>query len=207
MSIIGILSSNLFASGAAQSAQNTQAAQNAGSNPSKFQQIKTEFQQLGQDLQAGNLSQAQADYTSLSQNVPGLTQSQNAASPLAQAFQQLGQDLQSGNLQAARGDYSTVQQDTQQAASQARGHHHHHHAETSQESGSNQEQGAIQQAFSQLAQSLQAGSLSGAQSAFATLQNDLQQIGGFLPGFSSGDSGSSGGGPIPAASGSVSVSA
>ena len=205
MSIIGILSSNLFASGAAQNTPNTQ---NAGNNPSKFQQIKAEFQQLGQDLQSGNLTQAQADYTSLSQNLPGLTQPQTATNPLAKAFQQLGQDLQAGNLQAAQSDYSTVRQDAQQVASQARGHHHHHHrVEGGEQSGSNQQQGAIQQAFSQLAQSLQAGSLSGAQSAFATLQNDLQQIGGFLPGFSSGDSGSSGSSPIPAASGSLSVSA
>jgi hypothetical protein len=38
----------------------------------------------------------------------------------------------------------------------------------------------VNQAFSTLGQDLQAGNLSGAQSAFATLQNDLQQIGGFL---------------------------
>jgi hypothetical protein len=169
MSIIGILSSNLFASGASQHTQNAQNTQSSGNGPSKFQQIKTEFQQLGQDLQAGN-------------------------------------------LQAAQSDYANVQQDAQQNASQnaaqAHGHHHHHHhTEGSQESGANQGTSAVQQAFTQLAQSLQAGSLSGAQSAFATLQNDLQQIGGFLPGFSSTGSGSSGGGPIPAASGNLSVSA
>jgi hypothetical protein len=205
MSIVGILASNLFASGAAQSTQSTP---NAGNNTSKFQQIQKEFQQLGQDLQSGNLTQAQADYTTLSQDVPGLAQAKNSSNPLVQAFQQLGQDLQSGNLQAAQGDYANVQQDAQQAATQAHGHHrHHHHAEGSEESGSSQQTSGVQQAFSQLAQSLQAGNLSGAQSAFATLQNDLQQIGGLLPGFSSGDSGSSGGGPIPAASGTLSVSA
>jgi hypothetical protein len=87
-----------------------------------------------------------------------------------QAFNQLGQDLQSGNLQAAQSDYTNVQQDAQQNAAQAHGHHHHHHgSEDSQESGSNPLTSPINQAFSQLAQSLQTGNLSGAQSAFATL--------------------------------------
>ncbi|HWX37957.1 MAG TPA: hypothetical protein VNY09_01880 [Candidatus Sulfotelmatobacter sp.] len=205
MSIIGILSSNLFAAGAA---QNTQSAQNTGNNPSKFQQIKAEFQQLGQDLQSGNLTQAQKDYTTLSQNLPGLPQAQNTANPLVQAFNQLGQDLQSGNVQAAQSDYATVQQDAQQNAAHASGHHHHHHrAEGSQESGSNPQTNSINTAFSQLAESLQAGSLSGAQSAFATLQSDLQQIGGFLPLFVAGGSGTASAAPAQSNSSSLSVSA
>ena len=73
MSIIGILSSNLFAAGAA---QNTQSSQN---NPSKFQQIKTEFQQLGHDLLSGNLTQAQSDFATLAQNLPGASQSTAAS--------------------------------------------------------------------------------------------------------------------------------
>lgn len=205
MSIIGILSSNLFATGAAQNAQNSG---QAGGGSSKFQQLKTEFQQLGQDLQSGNLTQAQKDYATLSQNLPGLSQAQNSANPFVQAFNQLGQDLQSGNLQAAQSDYTNVQQDAQQNTAQAHGHHHHHHrAEESQQSGSNPQTSPINQAFSQLAQSLQAGNLSGAQSAFATLQNDLQQIGGFLPPFVSGASGTGGGASAPSSSSNLSVSA
>ena len=91
MSIIGILSSNLFAAGAA---QNTQSSQN---NPSKFQQIKTEFQQLGQDLLSGNLTQAQSDFATLSQNLSAASQngapnnnSATGASAVAKAFAQLG---------------------------------------------------------------------------------------------------------------------
>ena len=206
MSIIGILASNLFASAATQSAQNAHNSQNAGTS-SKFQQIKTEFQQLGQDLQSGNLTQAQQDYATITQNVPGLSNSQNSSNPVVQAFNQLGQDLQSGSLQAAQGDYATVQQDAQQGSTQARGHHHHHHrAEDSQESGSNQQQNSINQAFSQLAQSLQAGNLSGAQSAFSLLQTDLQQIGGLLP-TASGGAASAAGGAVGANVGSLSVSA
>ena len=70
MSIVGILSSNLFASGATQNAQ--QSERGLGGS-SKSQQLKTEFQQLGQDLQSGNLTQAQKDCATLSQSLPGLS--------------------------------------------------------------------------------------------------------------------------------------
>jgi len=201
MSLIGLLSSNLFSAGAAHNSQNTQSSQNS---PSTFQQIKAEFQQLGQDLQSGNLTQAQTDFATLSQNLPGASQS--SANPILQAFSQLGKDLQSGNLQAAQQDYTTVQQDARQIASQVGGHHghHHHHAESSQSStSSTQQANPIAAAFSTLAQDLQAGNLSGAQSAFATLQNDLQQIGGFLTGGSSG----TGSAAAPSSTGSLNVTA
>jgi outer membrane protein assembly factor BamD (BamD/ComL family) len=179
MSVIGIASNILSAISGSHNQQ------------TNFQQVQSEFQQLGQDLQSGNLTQAQSDFVTLSQNVPGLSQNSTSAtstsatnsSPIAQAFAQLGQDLQSGNLQAAQQDYTTVQQDAQQSAGQqVGGHHHHHHAESSQGSSSSasSQTNPIVQAFSQLEQTLQAGNLSGAQSAFSTLQNDLQQIGGFV---------------------------
>jgi outer membrane protein assembly factor BamD (BamD/ComL family) len=187
MSIVGILSSNLFAAGAAHLSGK---AQNSRSDPSQFQQIKTEFQQLGQDLQSGNLTQAQQEYTTLSQNLP--SSSQSSANPVLQAFKQLGTDLQAGNLQAAQKDFTTVAQDVQQIASQVQGHHrHHHHAAESQDADANGAQSkAISQAFGTLSQDLQAGNLAGAQAAFATLANDLQQIGGFS---SAGSSGTTGG--------------
>jgi outer membrane protein assembly factor BamD (BamD/ComL family) len=158
MSIIGILSSNLFAAGAA---RNTQSSQN---DPADFQQIKTEFQQLGQDLKSGNLQAAQQDFTNLQQD---------------------------------------LQQNTSQ---QVGGHHHrHHHAERSQSSSSSSSQQAnpIVQAFSTLAQDLQSGNLAGAQSAFATLQNDLQQIGGFLTAGSNGTSSTA----VVSSAGSLNVTA
>ncbi len=202
MSLVGILSSNLFGAGAAQTIQNTLSNQNAQGNPSKFQQIKTEFQQLGQDLQSGNLAQAQQDYTTLSQNLPASTQSSN--NPALQAFTQLGQDLQTGNLQAAQQDYTTVQQDTrQQNAGQVPEHHgrHHFQPENSQSSStSSQQSNPIAQAFGTLASDLQAGNLSGAQTAFAALQSDLQQIGGYV---TSGTSSTA----ATAAAGSLNVSA
>ncbi|MBZ5698028.1 MAG: hypothetical protein LAN18_05720 [Acidobacteriia bacterium] len=178
MSVTGIASSILAAISGSQSYQ------------TRTQQIQSEFQQLGQDLQSGNLTQAQSNFTKLSHNVPGLNQDSTTTTgtnnnPIAQAFARLGQDLRSGNLTAAQQDYTTVQQDVQQNAGQqqVRGHHHHHHAESSQDSSSSssQQTNPIVQAFRQLEQTLlQAGNLSGAQSAFSALQNDLQQIGGFI---------------------------
>jgi hypothetical protein len=156
MSIIGILSSNLFAAGAA---HNTQSSQNT---PSNFEQIKTEFQQLGKDLTSGKLQAAQQDFTNLQLDLR------------LNASQQVG------------------------------GHHHYHHpAETLQSSSSSQQSNPIAQAFSALAQDLQAGNLSAAQSAFATLQNDLQQIGGLLTAGSNGISSTA----IPSSTGSLNVTA
>ena len=206
MSIIGILSSNLFSAGAAQNTRNSQ------NNPSKFQQIRTEFQQLGQDLQSGDLTQAQSDFATLSQNLSGGSQSSatgtnstTGKSAIFQAFAQLGQDLQSGNLQGAQQDFTNLQQDLQQNPSQQVGghHHHHHHAESSQSSSSSLQNNPIVQAFSSLAQDLQAGNLSGAQSAFSALQNDLQQIGGFLTAGSNGASSTA----VPSSAGSLNVTA
>jgi outer membrane protein assembly factor BamD (BamD/ComL family) len=159
---------------------------------SPMQQIRSEFQQLGQDLQSGNLTQAQSDFTTLSKNLSSVFQNSGVttgtattagANPVIQAFNQLGQDLQSGNLQAAQQDFTTIQQDAQQQlnATQVQGHpHHHHHAESSENSSSSsQRTNPVLQAFNQLAHSLQSGNLQSAQQAFSTLQSDLQQIGGF----------------------------
>jgi hypothetical protein len=182
MSITGIASSILTAISGNQGHQ------------TRAQQIQSEFQQLGQDLQSGNLTQAQSDFATLTHNLSGLTQTDAAATTttattpapstnsIAQTFAQLGQDLQSGNLQAAQQDYTTIQQGAQQnAGQQVTGHHHHHHhTENSQNSSLSQQTNPVVQAFSQLEQTLQVGNLQGAQSAFAVLQNDLQQIGGFI---------------------------
>lgn len=92
-----------------------------------MQQFKQEFQQLGQDLHADNLSAAQADFVALQQLGPqGLsTSTAQSSSPLAQAFKQLSQDLSSGNLSAAQQDYVKIQRAIQNQAPQTQGHHHH----------------------------------------------------------------------------------
>jgi len=159
MSTSGISSNSLFS-------YDSQSVQN------KWQQVRQDFQQLGQDLQSGNLSAAQQDLVTLQQlhsegnsTSTSQTQSQN---PVQQDFSQLAQDLQSGNLSAAQQDYTKIQQDLQSQGAQA--HHHHHH---SGGDGSSQ----ISQLFQQLGQDIQSGNLSSAQQTFATLQQDLQQLG------------------------------
>jgi outer membrane protein assembly factor BamD (BamD/ComL family) len=167
MSVSGISSSNLYN----YSAQNLQ---------TQINQVQQDFKQLGQDLQSGNLSAAQSDFTTLQKIKPqsSSTSASQSSSPLAQAFQKLGQDLQSGNLSGAQQDYSSIQQDFQNLATQMQGHHHHHHGggetSTSGSSTSGTSAGAIGQMFSQLGQSLQSGNLSSAQSEFASLQQELQ---------------------------------
>ncbi len=152
-------------------------AQDFQDNAATFQ---TEFQQLGTDLQAGNLSAAQQDFVTLQSSAPGANSSSTSTSstttnPLAQAFNQLSTDLQSGNLSAAQQDFATIQQALQSRA--AHGHHHHGHRSGSQSGDSN----SIGEQFQQLGAALQSGNLSSAQQAYATLQQDFQS-------FSSGDS-------------------
>lgn len=139
---------------------------------STMQQMKQEFQQLGQDLQSGNLSAAQQDFATFQSLAPQNTAASPAQSdnPIAQPFNQLSQDLQSGNLTAARQDYTQIQQDLQSRAEQTHGHHHHHG-----EGGSGENE--IGQLFDQLGQALQSGYLSTAQQVFNTLQQDFQQSG------------------------------
>jgi len=160
MSVSGIFSSSLI---------DTQSVQ------SQMQQVQQEFQQLGKDLQSGNLSAAQADFVTLQQSGPQTisTSSSQSSNPIAQAFNQLGKDLQSGNVSAAQQDYATIQQDFQNQASSSQataGHHHHHHG--GRGSGENE----INQLIDQLGQSLQSGNLSSAQQAYSTLQQDFQQF-------------------------------
>jgi hypothetical protein len=137
----------------------------------KRQQFRQEFQQLGQDLQSGNLSAAQADFATLRQlgpqNNPSSVQSNN---PVAEDVKQLSQDLQSGNVSAAQQDYAKIQQDFQTEAVQAR-HRHPHHG------GSRGGANAISRSLDQLGQALQSANLTAAQQAYSTLQQEFQQFG------------------------------
>jgi outer membrane protein assembly factor BamD (BamD/ComL family) len=154
MSVAGLSASSLFNSSA----------------QSQFQEFNQEFQELGKDLQAGNLSAAQSDFATLQQLGPQ-TQSTFPAQtndPIAQAFEQLSQDLQAGNTSAAQQDFATIQQDFQNLASQGQTQvapHHHHHGSGSE----------ITQLLSQLGQALQSGNLSTAQQVYNTLQQDFEQ--------------------------------
>jgi len=152
-----------------------------------FQQIKQLFQQLGQSLQSGDLSGAQNVYSSLQQLLPSAsvnqaqTTQQTNQSTFMNDLNALGQALQSNNLSDAQAAFAKLQQDMQ---SVQKGHHHHHKAGNTQNSvsssnsSSSSNQTNVMQAnfqqmstyFSQLGQALQSGDLSGAQKAFASLQ-------------------------------------
>jgi hypothetical protein len=180
---------------------------------SPSQLIQSEFQQLGLDLQSGNLAQAKSDFNTLSKNLPSVSQNSGIpangsaaatnSNPVAQAFAHLGQDLQSGNLSAAQQDFTTIREDSTQQlnVSPVQIHHLHHHrverSEGSSSSSSSQQVNSILQDFTKLAQSLQSGNLQSAQQAFSTLQTDLQQIGGFITS-QSGGAGSTAAPPIAA---------
>lgn len=129
-----------------------------------LQQVKQEFRQLGKDLQAGDLSAAQADFAELQQiGPPGLSNaSSRSNNPWLRTFEQLSQDLQSGDLAAAQQDYAKIQQAFRRQAAQAENHNHQGASE-------------IHQLLQQLGDALQSGDLSSAQQAFATLKQDLQQ--------------------------------
>jgi outer membrane protein assembly factor BamD (BamD/ComL family) len=176
-------------------------------NPNK-QQFKQSFQQLGQDLQSGNLSQAQSDFSSLQQLLPSSQQtsllsptaSTQSGNPLATAVSQLAQDMKSGNTAATQSDLATVQQDVQLLGQQqgaAHAHHHHHHG-GGESSQSSSEQNTASTLFGQLGQDLQSGNLSAAQQAYSSIQQNYQLFGQNNSSTSSG---------APSASANLSVSA
>jgi hypothetical protein len=114
-----------------------------------YQRVQGEFKQLGQDLQAGNLTQAQADFVTLSQSLA--------------SNQQTGAVSSSGSSPASPPTFvppNAVSQPGQ--TSSATASHHRIH---------------FRQALSQLGQALQAGNLAAAQQAFATMESIWQQFG------------------------------
>ena len=158
MSVSGVSSSSSLS----QSLQTWQA---------KAQKIQSEFQQLGQDLQAGNLSQAQSDFSTLSKNASSPLQSNGI---LSQAFNTLASALQSGGLSAAQQAYNALQQGVQHAGL---GNHHHHLPGSGAESANSTDGNALTQLLSSLGSALQSGNLSAAQTAYSTLSQDLAGLG------------------------------
>jgi hypothetical protein len=154
MSVSAISSSNLLA-------QTLPPSQNS------LDQFRKEFQQLGQDIQTGNLTAAQSDLASLQglDNRPTSPAAPRTPNPLSQVLIQLSQDLKAGDLPAAQKDYSTAQKDLQSAAAGAR--HHHHHSATADPATS------LAQEFGQLGEALSSGNLTAAQQAYSLLGQDL----------------------------------
>jgi outer membrane protein assembly factor BamD (BamD/ComL family) len=156
MSVLGIASSSLFG-------YLTQGVQG------KKQQFQQEFQQLGQDLQAGNLTAAQSDIRAIQKNMPAsdFNAASQSNSKIATDFRQLSTDLQSGNLSAAQSDYTTLQKDFQSVSTY--GNNHRHANDGSRSS-------AIKELLNELGSALQSGNLTNAQQAYTSLQQDLLQV-------------------------------
>jgi hypothetical protein len=147
--------------------------------------IQQELQQLGQELSSGKLSAAQSDFamlqqafapTSATSGTAAATTSPATSNPITQAFNQLASDLQSGNLTAAQKDYATLQQDLQSQSGTGHRVHHHHGIGTGGVGDSSSSQNPLLQDLNQLGQSLTSSNLSGAQQAYAALQQQLQQF-------------------------------
>ena len=128
---------------------------------SQYQQVQSQFKQLGQDLKAGDLTKAQTDFVTLSQSAASQLGSNGSVS---QALTSIGQALQSGNLSSAQQAFSSLMQ-----ASPTAVHHHSHVPPVA---------GALSQGLNQLGQALQSGNLSAAQQAFAAMQQLWQQVSG-----------------------------
>jgi hypothetical protein len=83
----------------------------------------TEFQQLTQALQSGNMTTAQKAFSALTSSMTG---SGLQSVQLTQDLNALGSALQSGNLSGAQSAYSSVQQNLQSSNPSAAHHHRMH---------------------------------------------------------------------------------
>jgi hypothetical protein len=96
---------------------------------------------------------------------PYQTTNQNGFAQIAQAFQAVGSALQSGDLSTAQSALASFQQTLQAGA------------QSNSQTSANQPFGKNSQAntdYQNLTSALQSGSLSGAQQAYTSLQNDLK---------------------------------
>jgi len=88
------------------------------------QQPGTQFQQLTQALQSGNLTSARQAFSALTNTA---TSSGLLSVQMSQDLGKLGSALQSGNLSNARQAYSSVQQNLQNSNHMAAHHHRPHY--------------------------------------------------------------------------------
>jgi hypothetical protein len=173
MMSISALSSNLI----------TDLSQQQQRNP--LQQLRQGFSQLANALQSGDLSGSQVAHSNLLTLLPdqqnGSTSgtSSTPANATQNDFAKIGQALQSGDIGQAQAAFSQIQKNFQaarQASSTAQASEDQYVPSTSQQQALSLTQ-QVRQDYAQLSSSLQAGDLKGAQSAFASLQQALQNQG------------------------------
>ena len=152
---------------------NTPPVGNLQDYQSRRESLRSEFQQLGSDLQTGNLTQAQNDFAKFSTDLDAIKG--YSATAASQALTALNQALQSGNVSTAQQDYSAIVQSAPQGQMQV--HHHHHHGNGTQSPNSSDAVGQLGQAFNRLGQDLQAGNPADAQQTYSVILQQLQQSG------------------------------
>jgi hypothetical protein len=137
-----------------------------------FQLIKQDFSQLASALQSGDLTDAQSAYSSIQQILGG---SQGPANTIQNDFSAVGQALQSGDIGTAQTAFSQLRTDVQ-TAQQSRANVAPTPVPVQDQFVSQTPPPAqqVQQDYTQLANVLQSGNLTDAQSAFAALQQALQ---------------------------------
>jgi len=151
----------------------------------ELQQIMKDFSALKTDLSSGNLTTAQQAYTTLTQDLENVQQTQGTqqaggTSQISTDLAAVGSALQSGDLTTAQSAFATLTQDLQsaaqtlatQGAQQTYGHHHHHHGGGSQTASSTSST-TLSTDLAAVGSALQSGNVTTAQSAFATLMQDL----------------------------------
>jgi len=153
---------------------------------SQFQQTKKDFTALQTDLSSGNLTAAQQAYATLTQDIQNITQAQSGQlvtgnSQISNDLAAVGTALNAGDLTGAQSAFATLTQDIQSAAQSTQQvqngqqaykghghHHHHHHGGTSQTAAT-----TLSNDLAAVGTALNAGDLTGAQSAYTTLMQDL----------------------------------
>lgn len=162
----------------------------------RTQTIRQDLGALQSDLQSGNITQAQTDFATLLNDAPGLKKELSATSAAANPGSQssalgaLSTALQSGNVSGASTALTSLEQ------TMGRSHHHHHHGGF----GAKGNEAAIQTDMQSLSGALRSGNLSGAQQAWAQLQQDDPALANLLTTASTGTSGSTAPGATSASS-------
>jgi hypothetical protein len=126
-----------------QSSSSSATGSSATGSSTSSDPIAKAFQQLGTDLQSGNLTAAQQDFSTIKQDLQGAEQSvqghhhhhhgggdqdsasstssssSSSQSAVSQLFSQLGTELESGDLSGAQATYTSMEKDFQQSQASA----------------------------------------------------------------------------------------
>lgn len=152
------------------SVSQSQSAQNI------YQPIKTGLRQLAANLKAGDLTQAQSNYATLSSDISASQLQSNTT--LTDDLSALGAAIDAGNLTDAQAAFKTLAHDLRQVG-RTRQHHQapRDGGPLPVEIGDRPARGPIADAFKSLKTALKSGDINAAQEAYSTLQQVLSQYG------------------------------